>query len=327
LGVTVFTLMRAGWPDAVHYVENPLPSRFTAGDVVIVSGAMGASDRWAHLRTAASLQRRVPGLGVVVSDATWHPRASAAESRTKALRPALTRLEKHLLRRLDPALTRYCFLTDAERRSFAEQAGVALDAVCVTPFYPSIEWEPDLPELLAMAEHPEPYIFSGGNATRDFDLLREALGGTDLQVRIATRTPAQSPPANFIEGPVSHGEFLRLMARSSVVVMPLATSSGRSAGQQSYLNSMRLGKPTVVNDALGVSELVGDDAFVVRSDDPRAMRARVEWILRPENAAAVRAVVARGVRLTTQVLTYERYITHISSIARELETAIAPVRS
>jgi hypothetical protein len=327
--VTVYTLMRAGWPSEhgpVQHVADPSSFPFEAGDVVIVSGAMGFPDRWSHLRSARALQRRVPGLGIVVSDATWHPRSSSDESKVQRLRPLVTLLEKRLLRSLDPTRTRYCFLSEDERTSFAREAKIPVRAVRVTPFFPTIAWEPDLDELLVLAADPQPYVFSGGNATRDYDVLRRALGGTDIEVRIATRTPAPRPPANFVEGPVTHEEFLRLLASAAIVVIPHATTSGRSAGQQSYLNAMRLGKPTVVNDAIGVEELIGDAAFVVPSGDPDALRDKVEWILRPENAAEVAEVVERGQRLTTEELTYDRYLGQIASIAYELESAIGPGR-
>jgi glycosyltransferase involved in cell wall biosynthesis len=325
--VTVYTLMRGGWPTehgAVQYLADPDDAELERGDVVIVSGAMGFPDRWSHLRSARVLQRRVPGLGIVVSDATWHPRSSSDESKGQRLRPVLTVIEKWLLRSLDPSRTRYCFLSDDERLSFAREAKVPLDTVRVTPFFPTIVLEPDLDRLLELAADPQPYVFSGGNATRDYDLLRRALGGTDIEVRIATRATAPDPPPNFVEGPVGHDDFLHLLACAAIVVIPLATTSGRSAGQQSYLNAMRLGKPTIVNDAIGVIELLGDAAFIVPSGDPDALRAKIEWILRPENADQVAEVVERGRRLTTEELTSDHYLGQLASIAFELASAISP---
>jgi glycosyltransferase involved in cell wall biosynthesis len=310
----------------VMFLEDTDGVAFEAGDVVIVSGAMGAPDRWAHLRTARALQRRVPDLGIVVSDATWHPRSSANESKVQRLRPLVTLVEKRLIRELDPARTRYCFLSEDERVSFSREAKVPIRAVRVTPFFPTIVWEPGLEELLELAASPERFVFSGGNAMRDYDLLRDALGGTDIPVTIATRATAARPPSNFTEGMVEHDEFLRLLASAAIVVIPLTRTSGRSAGQQSYLNSMRLGKPTIVNDAIGVEELVGDAAFVIPSGDPDALRAKVQWILDPDNAEAVAEVTDRGLRLTTEVLTYDRYLAQITEIAFELASAIAPRR-
>jgi hypothetical protein len=325
--VAIYSLVWA--PDVPEFAERArvvrsssnrtaMPAGIGAQDVLIISGAVSLQGRYESLLTARRLQRTHPGLGVVVSDATWYPRSVPAESRAGRLRWALTVAEQRLLLSLDRRRTSYCFLTEHERRSFAQATGVALTSIEVTPFFPTIQVERNFDELLTAAKSPAPRVFTGGNAMRDYDQLREALGGADILVTVATRNPAKNPPDNFTEGPVSHPEFMRLMAESHAVVLPLKAPSMRSAGQQTYLNAMRLGKPTIVNDALGVRELIDGAAFVVPPRDPIALRDQVHWVLDEENRDAVNQVVARGVDLTSNNLTQERYYLQLLDVADRL---------
>jgi glycosyltransferase involved in cell wall biosynthesis len=188
----------------------------------------------------------------------------------------------------------------------------------VTPFFATVELSPHYDELVAKARAPEPFVFSGGDTLRDYGLLRAALGGTDVRVRVATRRTAGPWPSNFEVGPVSATEFHEAMAASSAVVMALDASTPRSTGQQSYLNAMRLGKPTIVNDAAGVRELVDGGAFVVGPRDAAALRERVEWVLANPDSPELRAVVERGISRTTHEVTMEAYYLRILELARGL---------
>ena len=326
--MTIFSLLWA--PEVPEYAERARvvrsagdraaePVGIGSQDVVIVSGAVSLRGRYEHLRTARRLQRQHPGLGVVVSDATWYPRSALGESRAGCLQWVLSSVEQRLLMSLDRGRTRYCFLTEEERISFSAASGVPLADIAVTPFFPTVQLEETFDALLADAGESRGYVFSGGNAVRDYALLREALGGTDIPVRIATRNPAPKPPPNFTEGPVPHAEFFRLMASALAVVVPMDASSRRSAGQQSYLNAMRLGKPTVVNDALGVRALTAGGAFVVPARDPSALRDRVRWIMDSGNREALQEVVACGVHLTSHELTQRRYYLQLLEIAEQLQ--------
>jgi len=49
-------------------------------------------------------------------------------------------------------------------------------------------------------------------------------------------------PANVKVLQVPHLEFIRLMRESDMVITPLVSGQTRSAGQQTYLNAMRMGR-------------------------------------------------------------------------------------
>jgi len=289
------------------------------GDVVVVNGALGWGDRYRDLVAALLAGVRRRGAGIIVLDANWLSRSLPSESRAPAFaHAAVTRFAQRLLLALDGRRTIFCLLSDAERQSFAREAGVPLERVVVTPFFATVELSPRYDELVALARSPQPFVFAGGDTLRDYGLLREALGGTAVQVRVATRRTAGSWPSNFEAGPLSATEFQDTMAASRAVVMPLNASTPRSTGQQSYLNAMRLGKPTIVNDAVGVREHVAGGAFVVPPRDPAALRERVEWVLANPESPELRAVVERGIARTTGELTMEAYYMRILELARGL---------
>jgi hypothetical protein len=289
------------------------------GDVVVLNGALGWGDRYRDLVAPLLAGVRRRGAGIIVLDANWLPRSLPSESRAPEFaHAAVTRLLQRLLLALDGPRTVFCLLSEAERQSFAREAGVPLERVVVTPFFATVELSPRYDELVALARRPQPFVFSGGDTLRDYALLREALGGTDVRVRVATRRTAGAWPSNFEVGPVPATEFHEAMAASSAVVMALNASTPRSTGQQSYLNAMRLGKPTIVNDAAGVREHVDGGAFVVPPRDPAALRERVEAVLARPDSPAVRAVVERGIARTTDELTMEAYYMRILELARDL---------
>ena len=121
---------------------------------------------------------------------------------------------------------------------------------------------------------------------RDYGPLLEAAAGLDAPVRIAADEgllPPRPLPRNVETGRVSQREFVDLMRRASVVAVALAASSDRSAGQQTYLNAMAMGKPVVVTDALGVRDYIepGRTGLVVPVGDANAMREAITWALDP----------------------------------------------
>jgi glycosyltransferase involved in cell wall biosynthesis len=141
-------------------------------------------------------------------------------------------------------------------------------------------------------------VFAGGDSLRDYGPLIAAAEGLPAQVTIASRTEPGPVPPNVALGALPGPRYDELFRESAVVVVPLERRSDRSAGQQTYLNAMVLGKPVVVTDALGVRDYVedGETGFIVPPGDAAALRERLRWILDPANEVEVRAVAGRGRR-------------------------------
>lgn len=236
---------------------------------VVLLGSVGRRDLYQDL-VIAVLVRRVtaPGTRIVLTDCTWSPGSAALSGGRAGLHQVLALLHRLLVRAIDGPRTTFCVLTAAEQRSFPDHWGVARDRVVCTPFSHTLYEHEDV--VPARGD----YVFAGGDSMRDYDLLMSACRGLDAQVLVASRQQIVDPPSNVTVRAMSHDDYVRALLGAGVVAVPLRDDGWRSAGQQTYLNAMLLGKPVVVTDALGVTEVVSDavDGFIVPSD-PDCLRA------------------------------------------------------
>jgi glycosyltransferase involved in cell wall biosynthesis len=138
------------------------------------------------------------------------------------------------------------------------------------------------------------YIFSGGNFGRDYDTLIEAVRGLPIKVHIAsTRSELFSHislPENVIVRGYNHKEFLEKMAGCRINVVSLDATLLHSGGQQTFLNSMWFGKPTIVNDPDGAADYIkhGEDGLLVSSKNVTALREAILMLLNnPEKAREI----------------------------------------
>lgn len=260
-------------------------------DALVLNGSVRAD------QTAAALvarMRRPPA--VVLVDATWKRGDGALERRARRL----------AVRALDHPGAHYCVLSEDEARAFPGNWGVAAARVHVTPFH----WVLDEAEV---AEPPprDGGVFAGGDSLRDYGPLLEAAAGLRAQVTIASRAPAPDRlPATVTMGPLAPDVYAKRFREATTVVVALEPRSDRSAGQQTYLNAMVLGKPVVVTDAVGVREYVDDreTGLIVPPGDPRALREALEWVLDPANASEVAALGERARAAALERFGPDRYV-------------------
>ncbi len=192
----------------------------------------------------------------------------------------------------------YCVLSSSERATFPGSWGVDPERVRFTPFY----WT--LPEDEPPARFGGHGVFAGGDSLRDHETLLAAARSVDVPVTIATRLTLEGPvPAHVTVGPLAPDVFLDRLRETAVTVVPMRPGLVRSAGQQTYLNAMALGKPVVVSDVPGVRDHVtdGETGLVVPPGDADALAAALRWVTDPANADAVQRMGerARHVALTT----------------------------
>jgi glycosyltransferase involved in cell wall biosynthesis len=97
------------------------------------------------------------------------------------------------------------------------------------------------------------YVFSGGDANRDYATLVAAARGLNCRVIIVSHQLAELPtaalPANVeIIGGLPPDEFNRMMAGAAAVVVPLRPGALETGGRTVYGNAMTMGKAVIVAD-------------------------------------------------------------------------------
>lgn len=169
--------------------------------------------------------------------------------------------------------------------------------------------------------HRGNYIFSGGNEGRDYETLLLAVQGLPLNVLIACTRPElfshMKIPENVEIRGFSHEEYLCKMAGCLINVVSLESGGLRTGGQQTYLNSMWLGKPTIVNDPAGACDYIEHlhDGFLVGPKDPKALRKAIEFLLSRRDIMNQMAI--RAARKAKSYTTEEHFI-KIISVARQI---------
>jgi len=159
------------------------------------------------------------------------------------------------------------------------------------------------------------YIFSGGDSLRDYPTLLQAVTGLDVQLTIATRLKlpkSVAVPPNVTIRAVSDREFRELMAGALLVVFPLRIDELRTAGQQSYLNAMALGKAVIVTDTVDAPFYVEDGRTgqLTPSGDVLALRRTIMRLLaHPEKITALGEAARRAARALDQEYTWSQVLT------------------
>jgi hypothetical protein len=278
---------------------------------LILDGSVGPSDLYADLLAAIAIRRRpaTSGIPLVIGECQW-----------KVGGTRLDRLSTRLgLRALDGPRVAYCVLTDWERERFPQTWGVAPERVFVTPYCHTLS-DADLAAPTSTAGG----VFAGGNSLRDYRPLVAAAGEIDAPVTLATELLEDSPlPPNVTAGPVPYERFFELLREARVVVVPLAGREDRTAGQQTYLNAMALGKATIVTDSPGVREYLEDGrtGIVVPPGDPEALARALRWALDPANADAVAKMAAAAAHTARTIFSPESYAQALLGIADEISEA------
>lgn len=335
----VHSLIQGDFPDGVHvYHLPPLTWRSVAavlargvvaslrrevqpGDALLIDGAPGAHSLYFNQLVGCAFRWLRPRVTLIVADTTWTARALPGEHHHLWVARAIEWWGKLLVRTMRGPRTHFCFLSRAECALAVGEAAIPESQVHFTPFCTTIS--PDqfnLNRLKAMAAAPQDYVFSGGSASRDYKLLRAAVG-TDIPLRVATSIDIGPWPPNVTVRSLSHEEFIECMARSRAVILPLATNTKRSGGQQTYLNAMLLGKPVVVTDAPGVRDYIthGENGYVV-PPTASAVRAATLYILDPHNSVAVSRIISGGYQLAER-FTPAAYFRALTVIAINALTA------
>lgn len=153
------------------------------------------------------------------------------------------------------------------------------------------------------------YVFTGGNADRDYALFFAAIRDLPVRCLLATNCPnllaGLSIPANVHIVSASPAEFRQLMARATIVVMPMRATLLHAGAQQSILNAMFMGKPVILTDPEGGADYIEHDktGLLVPYGDVAALRRSLLELC--ENPAKARSL-GQNARNMAAPLTTER---------------------
>lgn len=166
-----------------------------------------------------------------------------------------------------------------------------------------------------------PYIFSAGNSHRDYDpLLEVARILPQHRYVFATNRIGKGSevPSNIEAGPVSHRQMIALLKGAALTMISIRKDLKRAAGQQTFLNSMALGIPTIVNEAPSVRDHVRhkETGFIVEGSAESFAEA-VEWVLDPAHAAEVRKICSRARDEVTRRYTRRQHAERLLSVMAE----------
>jgi hypothetical protein len=126
------------------------------------------------------------------------------------------------------------------------------------------------------------YIFSGGASLRDWKILAEATEGLDIPlVIVAAKDSTASEKifggrATLIRDDGSLESWLRYMAESKFVVLPIVPDSIAASGISTYLSAMALRKCIIITEGPATRGILTDSiSVIVPPNDPNALKEAI----------------------------------------------------
>jgi glycosyltransferase involved in cell wall biosynthesis len=204
----------------------------------------------------------------VMIDCNWYTSGSRLMTWLKGLR----------LRLAARSVDRFAVWASHEVNDYAEAFGIPHEKLEYVPFHTTLAG-------YTWAERDEGYLFAGGNYDRDYPTLVEAVRGLDVPTWIATTLPQQLagvdlPPNVRVEGTTAAG-FRDATAGARLTVVPMKAGLLHSGGQQTCLNAMAMGKPTIAVGERWARDLIDDgvDGLILDYGDVEGLRAAIRRVL------------------------------------------------
>jgi hypothetical protein len=284
-------------------------------EALLLDGSVGLGERYSDLVAAVLVGRRRSPPKIVISESSWK-RGSWWADRLAC---------KAGLRAFDGKHVTYCVTSSQELRLFPNTWGVDPQRVVFTPYCYTFT-----DDQLAVATSGEGGVFTGGDSLRDYAPLVEAARGLRAEVTIASRKLADDLrprlSANVHVGAVSHERFVELMRRASVIVVPMQEQMERSAGQQTYLNAMAMGKAVIATDSPGVRDYIEDGrtGFVVPPGDGAALRDALDRCLDPANDGELSVLRSRAAEAVRRSFSPDAYFARLRTVVDDVLEGRAP---
>ena len=225
-------------------------------------------------------------------------------------------IQKVLLRLADGAIARFAVQSTDEIPLFACTWGISESKMRFVPYFYTFTEK----DLAVPAPANEGFIFAGGNSHRDYEPYLEAIDSLpEYRFVIATHLLDGRPlPPNVQAGAVSRHEFIRLMRASEAVVVPMKTELIRAVGQQTYLNAMLLGKPTIITKTLGVSDHASDgETAIVVDGTPQSYVQAIRKVMNPAKKPEMERMCQHAQAVVLGQFNFERHAKRLLEILDE----------
>jgi glycosyltransferase involved in cell wall biosynthesis len=264
-------LLGRRWADNLAGVATALhlfARRRHCRGVVTDGGASGTLFAWLQLLVPWGRKPHV------MIDCNWYRDDSALRHWLKSLR----------LRLAARSVERFVVWASHEVEDYVEAFGLPRAKLEYVPFHTTLT-------NYQYEVRDDGYLFAGGNYDRDYLTLIEAVRELPLPVWIATTRPEQMAgidiPSHVRVRGTDPAGFRQAMAASKLTVVPLAPGLLHSGGQQTALNSMFMGKPTIAVGRRWALDFIrdGENGLIVDYSDPQGLRRAIRWVLDHPEAA------------------------------------------
>jgi len=194
------------------------------------------------------------------------------------------RIKLRLMKLAFPGIDYFLCTSNAEVTIYTKMFGIASDRICFYPDSPSHHLFKNYAVL------KKDYIFAYGNSDRDFETLIRACIEPLGQVIILSQkyNPALPLPNHIkmIRDMVSEEELIDLILSSRLVVLPL-NDYAISAGQNTMIETMALGRPLIVTSNMATIEYAthGDTALFFQAQDVKGLQKQIQFLMQSPEIA------------------------------------------
>jgi len=216
---------------------------------------------------------------------------------------------------------RFVVWASHEVEDYARAFGVPQEMFVYVPFHTTAH-------NYQYEERDDGYVFAGGNYDRDYRTLIQAIRPLDVPVCIATTRRAElldgvKLPKHVRVAGLSPADFRQAMAAARLVVIPMQSGLLHSGGQQTCLNALLMGKPTIAVGRKWAVDLIenGVTGLLVDYDDADGLRMAIRQILdHPDEA---REMGERG-RMHAATFTTERTMRTVYELVKQSVACPSP---
>ena len=175
-----------------------------------------------------------------------------------------------------------------DTRPISKHYGVPEDRIAYTP------WKVNSIEDIEKMQPTEgDHIFTGGRSWRDYKTFCEAMALVDYPAVILTPDEEENlchgtelaeidVPQNvkFVRDNGTSDSWVKHMAGSRMVVLPICRETVSAAGVGAYLVAMALNKPVIITECPATKDIItdGDQAAIVPPSDPVALSRAMERV-------------------------------------------------